>query len=516
MAWWCLLSITLAWSFKLSTAQALSFEVSRYVIEGENPLGENRTQSLLKPYTGQQHDIARLREASQLLESYLLKRGYQFHRVSLPPQKLDGGTVVLKVTRLSIGKVDTFGNRVFSDANLKRSLPQLAPGKTPNSKALTRVLAVANANSAKRTQLTFGRGAVPGTMDAQITVRDSDPQQLYTWLNNTGNEQSTRSRLGLGFSHRNLWHRDHQLSLTASVSPEDTGKVSQYGFNYQIPIYRTAGMLNLLGAKSTANTGRVAEVFDISGGGETLGIGYTQILNKIGAYRQQLQLNLTDKLFENDVAFSGEDIGQDVRSRPLSLAYQGEWGKNGWSGLVNIAFAGNQKGGRYNDVTSYEASRAGASNSWNKTNLTAQLSYQSAKQWQTELSLVAQQTTDKLIAGEKFGLGGVTGPKGFEERESTFDKGGRANLVVWTPPIKQFRFGWFYEIGQGTTIDPQTGEIEKDSLASTGIGIKWSWKSKLLLDISYGYVLDGVDDSIEAGTREGDARAHINLMYRFL
>lgn len=496
-------------------AHAITFNITGFVIEGENPLRAAQTQRLLKPFLGQHSNLERLRAATKRLETALQKRGYAFHRVSLPPQTLKDGAVRLQISALKIGKVSTVGNQFFLDENLKRSLPQLRANETPNSKQLTRVLAVANANTAKRTQLTFGRGAAPGSMDAQINVNDSDPTQVFGWINNTGNEQSTDTRLGLGYSHRNLWGRDHQLNLSGSISPEDTDRVSQYGINYLVPIYQTAGMVNILGAKSKADTGRVAEVFDVSGGGTTLGLGYTQILNKVGVYRQQLQFKAFDKLFDNNVDFAGQDIGQNVRSRPVSLAYQGEWTKNSISGILNIAHSTNLSGGRYNDDASYMASRLGANQDWQKSNLSLNLEHLSQRQWSTSFGFSAQQTSDPLISGEKFGLGGVAGPRGFEEREASFDKGYLANLMIWAPPLKRASVGGFYNTGYGSILNPQAGEFNNDTLSSAGLGLRWNWRGKLIFEGYYGYVLDGIKGGKPAGSQDGDSKVHFNLMYRF-
>ncbi|MEE9448058.1 MAG: ShlB/FhaC/HecB family hemolysin secretion/activation protein, partial [Arenicellales bacterium] len=407
----------------------------------------------------------------------------------------------------------------FSDDNLKRSLPQLKAGATPNSKTLTRVLAVANANSAKRTQLTFGRGEQAGTMDAQINVKDNHPEQIFSWLNNTGNAQSTKTRLGVAYAHRNVADLDHQFSMSATISPEDTHKIQQFGASYRIPVYSMAGIVNVLAAKSEADTGRVADAFDVSGGGKTFGIGYTQILNKMGAYRQQVQLNLYDKLFDNNIDFEGRNIGQDVRSRPLSVAYQGEWNKNGWTGLVNVSHTMNQSGGSVNDAQSYAASRVGAEQDWQKTNALLQFEYLTQTQWQLGLSLAAQSSSDALIAGEKMGLGGVSGLRGFEERETSFDEAYLLNLNAWMPTKKNVSIGAFYNTGHGSMHFPQAGETGSDTLSSAGLGLRWNWRSQFLMDLYYGHVLDGVEnalgEAVQTGTQKGDGKLHFNLMYRF-
>lgn len=514
---WLSLILIFIVTFFNQGVMAANFDVTGFTIEGDNPLSEQRTQAVLAQYAGKQDGIGRLRKAAQALETRLQKRGYVFHRVSLPPQKLTAGKVLLRVTRLTVGQISTVGNTYFSDDNLKRSLPQLQEGATPNNKTLTRALAIANGNSAKVTQLTFSRGLTFGTMDARIAVQESDPKQLYLWANNTGDKLSTKSRLGIGWQHRNVFDLDHQLSATASISPEDITKVQQYGLNYLIPVYAATGRINILAAKSASDSGRVADVFDVRGSGTTLGLGYTQILNAKGGLRQQVSMSVTDKLFKSDIKFENEPIGQDVRSRPVSLAYQAEWDKKGWSGLLRVAYDENLSGGGLNDAETYEIVRKGAEQGWRKQMLDMRLQYKTSKRWRVDLSVMAQATSDKLIAGEKLGMGGNAVLRGFSEREASFDHGIAGALTLWMPPFKQTQFGAFYDFGRGNTLAPETGEVASDTLGSVGLALKSSWGSRWVFDLSYGRVLNGIQQT-EGGelSQSGDNRIHANLLYRIL
>ena len=249
----------------------ISFHVERFVIEGANPLDTRTSNAVLAPFTGEHTGIEKLRAAADALEKALTDRGYDFHRVTLPPQVLESGEVTLEIRHLVVGSVSTSGNRHFSDENLRRSLPQLKEGETPNTRALSRALAVANFNSAKRTRLTFGRGESPDTLDARIEARERSPQQWFTWINNTGTEETTRLRLGLGYQHHNLFDRDQLLTATYTTSPEDTAQVGQYGIIYQVPLYNLTSSVSFFHVKSDSETGRVANAFVVQGSGATTG-----------------------------------------------------------------------------------------------------------------------------------------------------------------------------------------------------------------------------------------------------
>ncbi len=509
------LLMLLLWAFVPVHAQ-VSFQIDEFELIGDNPLSPGLTRSILAPYTGQQTGIERLREAAATLESALNERGYNFHRVTLPPQVLEDGSVTLDIRSLVIGSITTSGNKHFSDQNLRRSLPQLAKGSTPNTRALSRALAVANFNTAKRTRLTFGRGSEADTLDARIEVRDRKPQQLYTWLNNTGNSQTSRSRIGLGYQHRNLFDRDHNLTATYTTSPEKPDKVSQYGLNYEIPVYPTTGTLSLFYVDSDIDSGRVAEFFDVSGGGEVSGIRYSQVLNKLDQFRQRAYVDVTDKLFDNDVDFIGSEIGVDVASRPLTVTWQIEWDELGSNGRLNVAYAVNLDGGSFSTQEAYTASRVGAQQDWDAIRASYTQEFNLPRDWRLGISANMQYADEPMISGEQLGLGGAYGPRGFEEREAGVDRGANLKLELWAPPLAgDFQLGGFIDHGYGDRLIPQEGEQPDRELTSAGLSAKWQWGNRLVTRLDFGHVLGGFDEEPSL-TQDGDNRFHINIIYKLL
>ncbi len=492
----------------------LKFQVERFIVEGDNPLGDIASIVILDPYTGEHTGIERLRQAAAALESALNDKGYDFHRVTLPQQVLDAGAVVLEIRNLVIDEITTSGNKYFSDENIRRSLPQLKKGETPNTRSLSRALAIANFNTAKRTRLTFGRGGIADTLDARIEVRDRPPQQIYAWLNNTGSAESTRSRMGIGYQHRNLFDRDHSMTATYTTSPEDPDKVQQYGVNYQVPAYFLTGLVNIFHVQSDVDSGRVADVFDVNGGGVTTGLRYSQVLNKRGVFRQRIYVDVTDKLFDNNVDFLGNQIGVDVRSRPLAATWQLEWEKPASDGHLNISYATNLEGGEFNSQVDYSASRVGAPQDWSAIRIEAGQNINLPRKWRLAMGLQGLFSDDPLIGGEQLGLGGSRGPRGFEEREAGVDRGINLKFQVWAPTLTgNLQIGGFLDHGFGTRLNPQVGEELERDLTSIGIGSKWQWQDRLVLTLDFGHVVGGLEG--EPGlTQDGDNRIHAGLVYR--
>lgn len=505
---------------KLSAlAKRVSIDVKSFTIRGDNPISSDRSYAIVNQYLGDNRGIDEIEAAAEALENELRDLGESFYRVSFPPQELSDGNIELLITRYQVGEILVRGNRHYSHQNVLRSLPQLKPGNSPSSKAMARSLTLANQNAAKRTRLTLATGQTPGEIDATLTVVDQKPHSFSAWLNNTGTEASGEYRVGASWSHRNVFGRDHNLSLTFISSPEDFDEVQQYALAYKVPLYSVGGSFNLLAVKSEVDSGVVADVFEVAGSGDVYGLGYSQILAKHGDYRHQLTVNLSDKLFDNDIRFRQTQIATDVRSRPLTLAYQGSWTNGEGLELSGaLSWVENLSGGGDNSVEAYQNTRVGAVQSWDK--LIADFGLQISRgQWLYTGALQYAASGDRLITGEQFALGGANSIRGMDERELTGDEGYRLSLSAWAPAWrKTLRPVVFLDLGRVSNNDPIEGELRSESVASIGLLLNWNPTEKLTASASYGYLLDGVDSSedINAGaSADGDGKLHFNISYRF-
>ncbi len=169
----------------------LTFKVERFEVSGDNPLDALATEAALAPFLGEYAGIDGLLAASDGLEAAFVSAGFNFHRVSLPPQELDSGIVVLNVTTFAVGDVKITGNEHFSTDNIRASLPKVIGGGAPNLREVSRSLAVANQHPHKKLKVTFRDSAEqPDTLDAIVKVKDQRPWNVFANLNNIGTKDN--------------------------------------------------------------------------------------------------------------------------------------------------------------------------------------------------------------------------------------------------------------------------------------------------------------------------------------
>ena len=489
----------------------VQFTVSSFKVSGENPLGTERTEEILSTFVGPHEGLEGLLEAAAELESEILAAGFSFHRVVLPPQTLEAGEIKLEVVVFKLANIDVTGNEKFSDENIIASLPGLKTGTVPDTRELARELIIANNHPSKQVTIRLKHSKTPDSVDAELAVKDQRPWQFFSALNNIGTDETGEFRLTGGFQHTNLLDLDDTLTISYTTSPGHFSDVKQYGANYRLPLYPLSGALSFYYSRSDVDSGTIEQVFDVSGAGKFIGGSFTYTFRNRDNYRHRASLGVDDKIFENNINFQGIPLGVDVRSRPLSLSYSGEWRFERAGVNFQVNYLRNLPGGSSSDSQTYAAARSGASKTWEALRFSAAASYAFAEGWSLSGIMTGQYTDEPLISGEQFGIGGYASIRGFEERGVTGDRGLRVSLEALSPPvIDNLRLLAFVDSGFIKTVEAGPGEVGSDTLVSLGVSMRWRFREKLSVNFDYGHEVNDARVS-----RAGGVKAHLNMFYRF-
>ncbi len=509
--------------------EEIRFTIERYDVVGDNPIG-SRANAVLEPYVGEQYGLEGLSAARDALEQAIIAAGFNFHRVSLPPQNLLEGTVQLKISRFAIGEIVVEGNKFFDDENIKRSVPVLKAGETPNTRELSRSLKIANEHPSKSTILRFKEGEESDTIDAVLAVQDRDPQVYFVTLDNTGPKDGDEWRSTFGYQNGNLFNSDHSVTATLTTAPEDTASTTQIGVNYHIPMYRHGAGLDILfsDSDSVGETGgddsavqSIApgtgggQALEITGQGTVVGAVYNRPLLTDGSFIHTWSVGLQHKKFDNESEFGGAKIsGAEVLSIPLELGYTFSQQNPGSSFFGSVTLV--QEIG--DDDDEYDQDRPEAESGWSALRYEVSWDRLFSENYLFHIGFSGQQTSNLLISGEQFGVGGIGTVRGFEERSVTGDSGYVLNLELWFPPVTQYelRFLAFIdmahtEFNDGDLLGNEGVEFDP---SSAGVGMFWAWRDNLSVNLSYGVIGEGggLDETIN---EDGDSKLHMSAVYRF-
>lgn len=498
-------------------AKSPSFVIKGFDITGENPLSQGEVSRLLAPYLRVDATIETLQKATQALEAALKDRGYVLHRVALPPQEV-GNTVTLNIVKFVIGKVTIEGRTHYSEANIRASLPELAPGTAPNFRTLAVQTAIANESQGKQVQVSLKESEEPDKIDARILLKESRPWNFSVNAANTGSQATGNDRVTLAAGHANVLDLDHQLTLAFTTSMERSSDVKQWGLNYRVPLYRWGGVLGVSHTQSDVLGDFGA--FKSTGAGQTTGLNYSHYLPPVGGFRSYASVGIDDKQF-NVTQINGMPLAGQVvrRSLPLTLGYNARVESDTTFWGYNVDLAVNLPGGSGNDLTAYrtEDTRITTAN-WSALRGGANYAAGLGGGWLWGVRGQFQFSSDALIAGEQFGIGGASSVRGTGERPISGDSGVALLTEITTPELYT---GWrgvvFVDAGWLGNNNPNVNKPASDSLASAGLGLRYAI-SGVVVSADYGRVVAGSTLPVATGAvvpRSGDDKLHVNLTARF-
>jgi hemolysin activation/secretion protein len=518
-----------------SAAQEPRFDISRFVVEGATLLTRDEIESAIGPLRGKAREFADVQRALEAIERLYATKGYNAVRVSLPEQDVGRGEVKLRVIEASIGAMVVEGNRFFDDANIRDSLPALASGGAPNIHTIADNLRLANENPSKQTAVLLRSGAEEGVVDAVVRVSDESPLKFSLSLDNTGTPQTGALRIGVGYRNDNVLNRDHVLSMQYVTSPNDAEHVDHFslvpsrnvtlvGGRYRIPLYRWGDSIDVTAGYSNVGSGVLQNLYSVSGAGSIFGVKYNHALARLGDLEHRVGFGWDWRSFRDPASRAGADSSPapDITVHPVSIVYSGNYRQPSHETSYHFGYYQNLTGGTDGDAAAFQASRPGARPAYRVWRWGIDHHRVFGNGWQMRAALSGQATRDRLVAGEQFGVGGLDSVRGFLEREVVNDNGYRGSIEGHTPDLAglagltdrlsgyRMRGVWFYDFGRATRTEPLAAERSRQSIASTGIGVRLTRGPNLSLRLDYAVVLD------PGGLQSrGDGRMHMTFAYTF-
>ena len=495
------------------------FAIKGFRVTGDNPLGEAETQRVLAPYVRSDASLETLQQAASDLEKALRDKGFGLHRVALPPQEI-GQTVQLDIVKFTVGRVDIEGRTIYSEANIRRTLPELQVGGTPNFGRLAIETAIANENPNKQIQVGLKESDDIDKIDATIAVKEQKPWNIGVGISNYGTKNSGRDRFTVTASHSNLFDLDHQFTAAYTTSLQRPGDVKQFGLAYKVPLYALGGVISASATKSdvVGNFG----TFSSTGAGYTLGLAYTHYLAPEGGRRSYLSFGVDDKVFNaTEIDQTPIPGALDRRSVPVTVGYTARTETNTYIFGYDAAIALNTGIGSNDDLVSYQSEDPRVSTvHWKAVRGNLNYAAPFAKDWLFSARGSWQYSPDVLISGEQFGLGGLGSVRGTEiDRPITGDSGLSATAEAMTPEVATgLRFVGFVDGGLLWNRKANgVSKLSSDHLMSVGAGLRYT-KDPVVVSFDYGRIVVGsrvAPAANSAAPQKGEDRFYVNMLVRF-
>ena len=484
---------------------APKFDIQRFSVSGSTLLSAEEIERIVAPFIGKHKEFGDIQRALEALERAYRDHGYGVVQVILPEQDITKGVVQFRVVQPKVARVTVEGNKHFEAANVRRGLPAIREGETPNAPAIARNLHMLSEHPTKQTTVLLRSGAAEGEVDVNVKVTDVKPWRVILSLDNTGTSETGYWRAGIGYQHTNLFDRDHTLTAQYVTSPTEASNVSIYGLGYRAPYYRLNSSFDLFAGYADVNSGTVQGLFNVSGSGTIFGARWSYYLPKWGDLEHKTALGLDYRAFKNEVLLAGQGLVPDITIHPASLTYSGVLRTAAAELNFYASASTNIPGGNDGDDAAFTASRAGASENYAIFRYGASYTQAFGRDWQARAAFNGQYTADLLVSGEQVGIGGPDSVRGYLLREVASDKGYAAQLEVHTPNLApaaglpgsyRVKLLGFYDFGGVARNDPLPGEQAGKFIASAGLGVRLGYGKSASLRVDVAQILKA------AGTRQ--------------
>ncbi len=505
-----------------------TFYIRQFKVQGAKNLPRVDVESAVYRFMGPECTQMHVEGARAALEKAYRNKGLQTVTVSLPPQELKHGIVVLKVSEIRIGRLRVKGSRYFDIEKIKAKAPSLAEGSVPNFNDVTRDLIALNKHPDR--QVIVGReqitqGVEPGTLDVEMLVKDKFPLHGTLELNNRYSPDTSELRINGAISYSNLWQAGHTGGLSFQLAPERLDDALVFSAFYNMPLDSledTSLTLTATKQDSDLNTLGGAAVL---GRGYMAGVRLTKTLPPGKNYFHTLSGGIDFKNFDQDVKVGTTTISTPIRYWPVSVTYSGTQALDHSSTDVNATLGMHFRGmGSSSDEFDDKRFKANGAFVFLKADVSHTRDLRNGMQAFGKVQ--GQVSNGPLINSEQFSGGGLGNARGYLESQVQGDNAIfgsvelRSRSFIPAPVLKEgeakpsrpneWRVYAFCDAGYMTNHDPLPEQDSDFSLVSVGAGTRFRLRDH------YNGSLDAAFPLTDAGTTEaGDITVTFRLWADF-
>lgn len=451
----------------------------------------------LEPYLGGEIALEEIEKIRRVILNYWQSHKRPFVRIFIPEQDITEGVLQFVVMQAVLGEVRVRGGKWFSD-QLYFDGMHLHSGDFIDEQVLVDDLDWLNRNPFRRTDVVYGPGMLPGTTDIELVTQDRIPLRIYAGVENTGMEQTGRTRWLAGMNWGNVFGLDHTFSYQYTTS-SDFYKFQAHTVQYTAPL-KCHHALDIFGGYSLVHAHLPDPDHHGSHGWSLQASARYHIPLRPGNSKlHELYAGCDFKRTNNTLEFVEEVplFGKNTNLTQLILGYMGgvegkKWAF-AWDGYLAWSpgsFLPDQTDADYRTLRPF-----------------AQVDYlygvgyfettrNLPKQWSTILRLSGQLASANLLPSEQYGVGGYTTVRGYEERTLNGDEAFVASWELRAPVLhivrkQRDRLQFLGFIDYGIVHNHHRLEDEPYSMfiAGAGPGLRYTFPPYLSARLDWGIKL---------------------------
>ncbi len=445
-------------------------------VTGNTRIGSDEIHAVIDPLipqAGEEATLVQLQKIADTITDLYHAQGYALAKAYLPEQEIQGGVLQIAVREGTIGSVTIEGNQFYSSQFIQKHLSRFQDKKAVHDKSLERSMLILNEYSDLKAKGVLRAGSVPETTDMVVQVQDTRPLHVKLDYNNSGSKVVGKHRYGLELYGGNLLGDGSTFSLRSVLGSESPRKPYWSG-SLGIPVGAHGTRVNLVYSRGNFDIGGALAVLDITAKTTAWGVAVTH------PFIKGRRASLT-----GEIGIAGEESRQllfgsipfsEDRTSVIHVGLHHDSMDTTGRNLAAVSFyrgLGDALGGMERDAP--RPSRFGANNSFEKGTLEVMRLQRVTDSLSLTMRGVGQLSSDTLVVGEQFSLGGPNSVRGYRNGEFLSDNGYSLHAEAQIAPFNDkgfFQAAIFVDQGEGYSKRVPIGEVQRVSLSGVGFGIR--------------------------------------------
>lgn len=477
----------------LSSATVESFEVL-----GSTVFSEEELAAATAPFTNRPLSFTELFQARSAVTELYTSKGYVNSGAFIPPQEFQERVATIQVVEGELEAINITGTRRL-DPDYIRSRLTSATAKPLNAERLLEALQVLRLNPLiENVSADLSAGPNPGQSILDVQVEEADSFAIKTTFDNARSPSVGSERRIVELNEGNLLGFGDQFELRYTNSDGSDA----FDVAYSIPVNASNGTFRI--AYGTASNEVIEEPFnplDIKSGTEYYDLTFRQpVLQSPG---EEFVLGLSASHFESETSLReipfplSRGADSEGRTKISALRFFQEWVKRGerdvfaarsqFSLGLNVLNATDNDDGPDSDFFAWRGQ-----GQWVKL-----LAEDTLMLVRADLQLSDQ----GLVPLEQLRLGGINSIRGYRQDLLLGDNGFLACAELRLPILRISQWDGVLQITPfvdfGTAWNSGDFELDPNTLASVGLGLRWQHGDRFAARIDWGLPL--INDRFEGG-----------------
>ncbi len=450
--------------------------IRQYRVVGTKILPRAEVDDAVYGFLGPGRTADDVEQARTALEKAYKDKGFQTVSVTVPKQNASGGIVVLAVTEAPVGRLRVQGSRFFNIDQIKNRAPSLKEGTVPNFNEVEREIIQLNQSADMQVTPSLKPGAVPGTVDVELTVKDKLPLHGSVELNNRYSANTTPLRLNFDLRYSNLWQLGHTIGFGFQIAPQRPDDALVYSAYYIAPVPGVDWLsIMLQGIRQNSNVSTLGGTA-VAGNGEIYGGRFLFDLPGGKGFYHSGALGLDYKHFTQDLSLGDQLVGSPVSYWPFVVSYNAALVGKGRSTEFSAAITFHIRGMGSTEVE-FDNRRFNADG--NFIALRGSLGHEQDLPFGFQFYglLQGQASPNPLVDSEQFSLGGLNTVRGYLESVVLGDSAVAGtvelrspSLLSWLGEGHEWRVFGFLDGGATFINDPLPEQVTEYRVWSYGFG----------------------------------------------